>query len=420
MLGSRSSTRSERVIEQLDEAPPYKHDAHRFVQRAFEQDEYMEYYEEADKLRGGQIRITPSHAPLCAEHTNGPVRALEEAPDGYRCLDWAGQGLTELPDIPTCFLNARSVFFNDNKLGEIPRSLRALSLLCKLRIDANSIEELPNYIGEFGALREVKASDNAITIVPRTIGKCVHLKTLDLQRNVMKKLPNEIGLCTNLEKLLLSKNRMVQLPATLSGLVSLKILKADTNHLRELGFSCRPLTSLTQLRLGQNKLLSLPPDIGTATNLTWLTVEFNQLANLPSSLCKPALSFLRVDGNPLERPPNDVVAKGEKAVIRFLQRLDEAETTWMLALGNSNLHHLPIPMRPTATDWEVNTWARVVNMNLQNNKLVSLPVQIGFMTNLQILDVQYNQVSSCPHIAAVANPMTRLGTHKAHGDTSLR
>ncbi len=98
------------------------------VQRARVQDEYMDFYEEADPLPPGGIRLIPSSAPLIVKaDTVHPVKALEEAPDGYRRLDWSGQALKTIHQIPGHFSNARIVMLNDNKLTEFPDQLSQVS-----------------------------------------------------------------------------------------------------------------------------------------------------------------------------------------------------------------------------------------------------------------------------------------------------
>ena len=106
----------------------------------------MDFYDEADELPVGGIRLKPSDAPMVAGKTLVPVKALEQAPDGYRRLDWAGQGLSELPNIPVHFKNSRVVLLQENKLPSFPPELAELRLMTHLRLDGNSISSVPQYI----------------------------------------------------------------------------------------------------------------------------------------------------------------------------------------------------------------------------------------------------------------------------------
>ena len=54
------------------------------VQRAWQQDEYMEFCEEAEPILPGAIRVQPLDAPYTCGNFLTPVKALEEAPDGFR------------------------------------------------------------------------------------------------------------------------------------------------------------------------------------------------------------------------------------------------------------------------------------------------------------------------------------------------
>jgi len=53
----------------------------------------MLFHPEAEPLGAGQIRLVPSQAPYLSSDMDEALRALDEAPDGYRFLDWSGQGL---------------------------------------------------------------------------------------------------------------------------------------------------------------------------------------------------------------------------------------------------------------------------------------------------------------------------------------
>eukprot|EP00960_Hanusia_phi_P073100 767945-Hanusia_phi.AAC.5 len=62
----------------------YSSNIMRPVQRAWRQDEYMEFCEEAEPILPGTIRAQPLDAPYTCGDFLIPVKALEEAPDGFR------------------------------------------------------------------------------------------------------------------------------------------------------------------------------------------------------------------------------------------------------------------------------------------------------------------------------------------------
>ena len=353
--------------------------------------------DEADELPAGGIRLAPSDAPM---RTEGavlvPVKALEEAPDGYRRLDWSGQGISEIPKVPPHFRNSRVVLLHDNKLSAFPAELAQMRLMTTLRLDGNSIASVPPYIQTFTLLQHIRAHDNSIASLSSNIGKCKQLVSLDLQRNKLEALPAAMGACINLQKLWLSHNRIATLPFTFSHLRALKSLRVDKNQLETIGFNVVRLTNLTQLRVGHNKIRYLPENLGYSKRLEELSVTHNQIATLPPSICKLRLKRLALDENPLKRPPSEVSIRGMEEVFKYLNRLMYAVETWDLDLSNFSLSHIPFPTPETSASWEVETWVRLKILALRDNKLFALPLDLYLMTNLTILDIANNSLSTVP------------------------
>ena len=371
-------------------------DIYRPVQRAWKQDETMDFYEEADAIPAGGIRLKPSNAPMTAGHALVAVKALEEAPDGYRRLDWSGQGITELPKIPQHFKNSRVVLLHDNKLPSFPPELAEMRLMQTLRIDSNSITSVPQYIQTFTLLQHIRAHDNCIANLSSNIGRCKQLVSLDLQRNELDSLPPAIGACVNLQKLWLTHNRISKLPFTLSHLRGLKTLRVDKNQLTEVGFNLVRLTNLTQLRIGHNQIKHLPEDIGYTSRLQELHINHNLIVALPPSICKLKLTQLSLDENPLSRPPTEVALRGLSEIFRYLNRLMYSVETWDLDFGGFKLSHIPFPNPETAAPWELQAWVRLKTLLLPNNRLLALPLDLNLMSNLTILDLANNCLSTLP------------------------
>jgi Leucine-rich repeat (LRR) protein len=292
--------------------------------------------------------------------------------------------------------NARVVMLNDNKLSAFPQELSALKLMQKLRIESNSITGVPTYINTFALLEELRASDNSISSLSGNIGRCVCLRILDLQRNQLANLPANIGALVGLEKLLLTNNRIRELPFTMSHLGALKTLRVDKNQVTSFGFDVGHLTNLTQLRIGHNQITYVPSNIGKATALLELSVESNQIESLPPSICDLKLDLLRVEANPLKRPPIEVSVRGAETVFRFLRRTQYAVETWKMDLSRFRLKFVPFPDVKTAAPWELMTWCNIQHLSLGHNRLVSLPVEINLMSNLTVLDVNSNKLATVP------------------------
>eukprot|EP00961_Rhodomonas_salina_P138872 1868661-Rhodomonas_salina.1 len=330
----------------------------------------MDYYDEAEAAPPGTVMLQPSSAPMTVTGEKiEAVRALQEAPDGLRMMDWSGQGLDTMPRIPPIFTNARVVLLHDNKLPTFPQELTQIRFMQKLRLDSNSISSVPQYINMFSQLKDLRASDNSVAMLSSNIGRCKMLTALDLQRNHLEQVPPAIGACVALEKLWLSSNRLASLPFTLSHLGALKTLRADKNKLTEFGFNIGRLTNLTQLRLGYNSIKEVPETIGKAMALRELGLECNRLEALPPAIGTLKLDLLKLDQNPIKRPPREVIVRGRDSIFLFLRRLQYSVMTWDLDLSHFGLKQVPFPDLKHAAAWEVNTWCRVKHLSLQNNKL---------------------------------------------------
>lgn len=202
---------------------------------------------------------------------------MEEAPDGYRLLDWSGQGLKVLPTLAACFNNARVATIADNKFVSFPKPLTRLTLLQRLTISNNSISEIPLDISRLEELRDLRAADNSIELLSsKGMEKLSSLTILDLQRNQLLELPSQLASCTGLTKLLVSKNRLRQFPATYTRLKHLRILHADNNDLDQIGFQVQMLAEISQLKLGHNRISTagLPNRMGESSSMTgeWFRV----------------------------------------------------------------------------------------------------------------------------------------------------
>jgi len=91
------------------------------------------------------------------------------------------------------------------------------------------------------------------------------------------------------------------------------------------------------LIVANNALTSLPAEIGHLTNLKGLDLRGNQLRQLPESFLELSLDFntkelqdvpgtpsgISVAGNPLERPPLEIIEQGREAVRRYFASLRE-------------------------------------------------------------------------------------------------
>ena len=103
------------------------------------------------------------------------------------------------------------------------------------------------------------------------------------------------------------------------------------NQLTEISSEIGHLQNLEKLWLVYNQIDSLPPEIGDLHNLRELDLRDNHLTHLPRELGQVTQladdnSYLRLSGNPLISPPEEVIAQGTPAILDYLRH----QTWWHL------------------------------------------------------------------------------------------
>ncbi|CAH8562845.1 unnamed protein product [Schistosoma intercalatum] len=120
---------------------------------------------------------------------------------------------------------------------------------------------------------------------------------LDLKNRNLKEIPDRISDLPNLQKLYISDNCLKS--------ISPNILRA--------------LSQLRWLDLRDNSLTSIPPEIKHLEELQTLLLDNNKIKILPLELgLLKKLSVLHHRNNPIEFPPNEVLSRGTKHIVKFL------------------------------------------------------------------------------------------------------
>ena len=101
---------------------------------------------------------------------------------------------------------------NDNKLKGIPKEIKNLNLLKRLRLSNNEIEIMSDEIGELSELKELQLFNNKIKTIPLSIGNLVKLEILDLSKNQISNLPLTLGYLEKLETWKINDNPLISPP----------------------------------------------------------------------------------------------------------------------------------------------------------------------------------------------------------------
>eukprot|EP00028_Trichosphaerium_sp_Am-I-7-wt_P007952 CAMPEP_0168521224 /NCGR_PEP_ID=MMETSP0405-20121227/8525_1 /TAXON_ID=498012 /ORGANISM="Trichosphaerium sp, Strain Am-I-7 wt" /LENGTH=318 /DNA_ID=CAMNT_0008542395 /DNA_START=26 /DNA_END=982 /DNA_ORIENTATION=- len=180
-----------------------------------------------------------------------------------------------------------------------------------------------------------------------TLNKC--LIDLNAAENSITVIPPEVGQIKTLEKLNLSYNDINTMSDEIGNLEKLKELNLHKNQLTDLPETLKNLNKLVLLWVSNNKLKEMPSWMGSLVSLQKLNVAYNSWKIIPDSI-------------------------GE---LKNLRNLD---------LSGNKLKSLP---------------ASICSLNIEvlecfNNKLESIPEDIGQMEKLQVLKLGRNMIAKVP------------------------
>ncbi|KAJ0823641.1 putative leucine-rich repeat domain superfamily [Helianthus annuus] len=236
-------------------------------------------------------------------------------------LDLHSNKILELPESIGDLVNLICLDLHDNVLTSLPASLGRLSRLQELDLSSNSLLFLPDSIGSLVSLQKLNIETNDIEEIPHSIGHCLSLKELLADYNKLKALPEAVGRINSLQRLSVRYNNISRLPTTMSSLKSIQQLDVSFNELESVPESLCFATTLTKLDISNNfaDLASLPRSIGNLELLEELDMCNNQIRVLPDSFrMLSKLRVLKVEGNPLELPPRNVIDQGSQAVVGYM------------------------------------------------------------------------------------------------------
>jgi Leucine-rich repeat (LRR) protein len=281
-------------------------------------------------------------------------------------VDLNGWGLDEIPnEVFESDLAPRVTIldFADNNLKMVPDTISCLHNLVQLKLDNNSINSMPASICLLSALTVLSAKNNLLTSFPDCMSTMVDLSELWLDSNVISNIPSTILHLKKLRKLSLPSNRIALLPPELPKVTSLKFLFLDDNLIQRLPLEYGVFTSLTKLDLGTHQIWSPPADILKQALGVW----FSYLDSLFLPLkTKGAFGNGRANGqtNP-----------GKMKLCRF------------------GLSEFP----PEISRFPLQ-FLSLTDINMDENRLSTLPREVGKLTNLTVLSLAKNLFRACPSI----------------------
>lgn len=174
--------------------------------------------------------------------------------------DYSKQGHYEIPK--TAYNTAINwLILSDNKIREIPESIKKLRGLSRLALNDNRIEE-----------------------IHPGIGTLVELTWIDLTRNRLQTLPDEMANLKKVSGLGLSENNFSEIPRCIFRMTNLRKFGFFSNKVQTISKDIRSLVNLVKIDLSNNEIVSLPEEFCELRNLNWLNLSNNRLRSLPRGI----------------------------------------------------------------------------------------------------------------------------------------
>jgi len=326
--------------------------------------------------------------------------------------------LMEIPFSMTALLSLSVFEATNNCFEEIPLIARYWPNIRSINLASNSILTVPPWISELVKLRKLNLSENQLQMVPTSVVYLTNLVSIVISGNNKLRSPPlclvdtgdtaailrylaiirhaDTALCLdklnltdvgdmealncvgNLDTLSCSMNPMSHLNDSVFQLPALTYLNISCCHLAEIPSAMTALTQLIRLDVSNNRLTAAGASLGHCLQLVHLNLSHNsELRQLDFSLGKVSLlTTLQIMGCKLEFPPPEIIKRGVRFVVRFLEVLRVASEGSSLHLRGFFIESLH----------ENLYFPKCSIVSIANNQLRSLPDQISSYASCTHLD----------------------------------
>lgn len=281
----------------------------------------------------------------------------------------------------------RDEFAPMNGITALPKSIGNLKKLTALFIGNNHISTLPDEIAQCEGLTDLVLYNLPLKEFPAVIGKLPNLAALGASFCDLNNANSDQGLkalCNGpagkeLQLLFLDNNYFETLPAEFNKLTNIGLFDLSYNQLKTLpsmGNAVMPVILLAS----NNRIASLPDDLCNLIDIETFDVSYNQIRNVPrifnaSSLT--AATAVLLNDNLIEEIPDDFPGFRTEELYLSNNRL----TTLSKAIIKSE----------------------IFNLVVRNNRIETLPMEIGDMRTLIALDLEGNRIQELPRSINVLN-----------------
>ena len=276
-----------------------------------------------------------------------------------------------------------------NKLTSIPNDFSNLKALTEIHLSNNNISSLPDIFGELSVLSYLDLGFNNLEELPLSIGKLPCLSVLDVRNNKLKSLSGELFLDENfcVQEISLQHNQLHEIPMELWEIDTILVLNISCNFISVLPPEISHLVGLTRFIAVDNQISIVPEELGNLEYLEELNLSFNPIECLPESIGKLySLSKFYMAYNKLKSIPELSESTG---------------LTEFFISGNRDIKKLPDSI------WKTSTISRIYASDLQLDEIPSLEN----LTDLEVLDVSFNQISTIPEDIGDLQLLRRLNVN---------
>ena len=299
---------------------------------------------------------------------------------------------TEYRDLVECMT---AINFSGNSMKELTEGLEFASSIKHMNISHNmltSLETLNGIMWAISTLVSLDCSHNFMTTMQECVINSKGLEEINFSYCKVRygfTIRQRYSTLVHLRILDISGNGLEDFPEALCFFPSLTFLKATHNQIESLPEQLCCLTALRTLDFQDNKIQWLPSGLNNFKDLEYINLLKNPIREIPDRLgsCEQLLPqgiLVNIDeGTTVEHPPPDITRHGIDFVHSFMKSQWRAMTQGFLELVDKNLDVVP-PIH-----WQ--DFSQLTSLDLSRNNLTKLPVKIGSLTCLTILNISHNK-----------------------------
>ncbi|KAL7712002.1 Leucine-rich repeat containing protein [Entamoeba marina] len=190
--------------------------------------------------------------------------------------------------------------------------------------------------------------------------------------------------CGNIHSLSLDSNYITDIPTSISKLVSMTNLSLPSNRIAQFPEEFCSLSKLLRLNLQQNKIISIPDSFSRMVGLTELHMCSNKLTTLPQTITSLSnLVRLNAAANFFI-----ILTTYHKMILQFFLKIF-FDTPNLIEIDLEFNDIIDIPVT-------ISKMTNLARFNIRRNELTRLPSQITLITTLSNLSLEGNPIEELP------------------------